>query len=165
MKQPGLRLPDVAQRVRGEVRQLANTVGHRQSPAYYDEGADDVCLAGCAPPPQTSEAERTWPWIKDTNNQSVLENFIKQFGDTPFGAMAKARLAELKRQQVAVARRLKHRQPAHPRLPMPSRAAPKPRLPPPTGTSSQPPIAKPATANPPHDPRRALHRSYKTHYS
>ena len=32
LKQPGLRLPDVAQRVRGEVRQLANTVGHRQSP-------------------------------------------------------------------------------------------------------------------------------------
>jgi hypothetical protein len=48
--------------------------------------------------PQVSEAERTWPWIKDTTNQSVLENFIKQFGDTPPGATAKARLEELKRQ-------------------------------------------------------------------
>ena len=102
LKQPGLRLPDVAQRVRGEVRQLANTVGHRQSPAYYDEGADDVCLAGCAP--QTSEAERAWPWVKNTTNQSVLENFIKQFGDTTFGERAKARLAELKKPQLAVAR-------------------------------------------------------------
>src|SRR5262245_42490544 len=31
LRQPGLRLPDVAQRVRGEVRQLPNTVDHRQS--------------------------------------------------------------------------------------------------------------------------------------
>jgi uncharacterized caspase-like protein len=47
IKEPGLRLPDLAQRVRSEVRKLAGTIGHRQSPAYYDEGADDVCLAGC----------------------------------------------------------------------------------------------------------------------
>jgi Caspase domain len=104
LKQPGLRLPDVAQRVRGEVRQLAGTVGHRQSPAYYDEGADDVCLAGCKPvQQQISEVERTWAWIKSTTDQAVLENFIKQFGDTPFGEDAKARLAELKKQQVALA--------------------------------------------------------------
>jgi formylglycine-generating enzyme required for sulfatase activity len=53
--------------------------------------------------PQTSEAERTWPWIKNTTDQSVLENFIKQFGDTTSGAEAKARLSELKKQQVAIA--------------------------------------------------------------
>jgi hypothetical protein len=54
-------------------------------------------------PPQVSEAERTWVWIKDTNNQSVLENFIKQFGDTPSSALARARLEELKKQQTAAA--------------------------------------------------------------
>jgi formylglycine-generating enzyme required for sulfatase activity len=103
LKQPGLRLPDVAQRVRGEVRQLANTIGHRQSPAYYDEGADDVCLAGCTPTqPQVSEAEQAWPWVKDTTDQSVLENFIKQFGNTRFGEEAKARLADLKKRQVVI---------------------------------------------------------------
>jgi formylglycine-generating enzyme required for sulfatase activity len=53
--------------------------------------------------PQVSEAERTWPWVKETASQAVLENFIKQFGDTPFGAMARARLEELKKQQLAVA--------------------------------------------------------------
>jgi formylglycine-generating enzyme required for sulfatase activity len=53
--------------------------------------------------PQQSEAERAWRWVKDSTNQSVLENFIKEFGDTPFGDEAKARLAELKRQQVAIA--------------------------------------------------------------
>ena len=50
-----------------------------------------------------SEAERAWRWVKDSTNQSVFENFIKEFGDTPFGDAAKARLAELKRQQVAIA--------------------------------------------------------------
>jgi hypothetical protein len=43
--------------------------------------------------PEISEAERTWAWIKNTTDQSVLENFIKQFGDTPFGDDAKAWLA------------------------------------------------------------------------
>ena len=52
---------------------------------------------------QVSEAERTWPWIKDTTSHAVLENFIKQFGDTPYGPTARARLEELKRQQVVVA--------------------------------------------------------------
>jgi hypothetical protein len=56
-------------------------------------------------PPQISEAERVWRWVKDTTNQPVLENFIKEFGDTPFGAMARARAEELKKQQVAVATR------------------------------------------------------------
>ena len=50
-----------------------------------------------------SEAERAWTWVKDTSNQAVLENFIKQFRDTKYGAMARLRLEELKKQQVAVA--------------------------------------------------------------
>jgi formylglycine-generating enzyme required for sulfatase activity len=120
LKQSGLRLPDMAQRVRREVRQSASAVGHQQNPAYYDQGGDEVCLAGCAP--QTSEAERTWAWLKNTTDQSVLENFIKQFGDTPFGAEAKARLAELKKQQVAVAVPPK----APPLAPSPALAAPPP---------------------------------------
>ena len=53
------------------------------------------------PAPISSEADRAWAWIKDTIDQSVLVNFIKQFGDTPSGALARARLEELKKQQVA----------------------------------------------------------------
>jgi hypothetical protein len=120
LKQPGLRLPDMAQRVRREVRQTASAVGHQQNPAYYDQGGDEVCLAGCAP--QTSEAERTWAWLKNTTDQSVLENFIKQFGDTPYGAEAKAHLAKLKKQQVAVAVPPK----APPLAPSPALATPPP---------------------------------------
>ena len=50
-----------------------------------------------------SEAERTWAVVKDTTNQSVLEAFARQFSDTVYGAMARAQLEELKKQQVAVA--------------------------------------------------------------
>jgi hypothetical protein len=41
--------------------------------------------------------------VKDTESHSVLENFIKEFGSTPFGAMASARLEELKWREVAAA--------------------------------------------------------------
>ena len=105
LKQPGLRLPDVAQHVRGEVRQLAGTVGHRQSSAYYDEGADDVCLAGCAAPQALlSEAAEAWSVSKDTTSIAALEAFITRYVWTgqpstrwknPFGdvvAMLRARM-------------------------------------------------------------------------
>jgi len=102
LKQPGLRLPDVAQRVRGEVRQLANTVSHRQNPAYYDEGADDVCLAGCAVTPASpiapapaSEAAEAWDRVKETTIVAVLEAFIARYRDTFYAELARARVKEL----------------------------------------------------------------------
>jgi len=49
-----------------------------------------------------TEAQRTWPWVKDTVSRELLEEFIKEFTGTPFGDMASARLEELKRQQVAM---------------------------------------------------------------
>lgn len=54
-----------------------------------------------SPEQRQDEAERTWSWIKDTTNHVVLENFIRQFGNTPFGTFARERLHELKRQQVS----------------------------------------------------------------
>jgi hypothetical protein len=90
--------------VRGEVRQLAGTVGHRQSPAYYDEGADDVCLAGCAPPVAVTpsqtvigEAERAWAAARDTTSVAVLEDFIARYKDSFYAGLARARIEELKR--------------------------------------------------------------------
>ena len=52
---------------------------------------------------QVSEASQTWAMVKDSANASVLEAFIRQFGDTVYGAMARARLEEVKKQQLAVA--------------------------------------------------------------
>jgi len=105
LKQPGLRLPDVAQRVRGEVRQLANTVSHRQNPAYYDEGADDVCLAGCAKPtpvPAVSEAAREWARV-DKASVVELETFVRRHGASPEADYARARIDNLKPQVAAAA--------------------------------------------------------------
>jgi formylglycine-generating enzyme required for sulfatase activity len=70
--------------------------------------------------PPVTEAEVAWRWAKDTTNQAVLENFIKQFNDTPFAAMARARLEELRKQQAAA--------PASPPAAKPS-PAPAPALP------------------------------------
>jgi formylglycine-generating enzyme required for sulfatase activity len=82
-----------------------------QEPYLGFNALGDVYLAGLPTDtpkpslfqPQASEAERTWAWIKNTTEQSVLEDFIKQFGDTPSGPLAKARLEELRKQQVAAA--------------------------------------------------------------
>jgi Caspase domain len=52
--------------------------------------------------PQGSEAERAWNSIKDTTNQSVLEAFARQFGETVYGAMAREKIGELKKQQVVM---------------------------------------------------------------
>jgi formylglycine-generating enzyme required for sulfatase activity len=48
-------------------------------------------------PAQVSEAERAWRWVKNTTDQSALENFITEFGDTPQAELAQARLDELRK--------------------------------------------------------------------
>jgi hypothetical protein len=54
--QPGLSLPDLAQEVRRQVRELAATVKHRQTPAYYDEVVGRFCLANCGGGSETKVA-------------------------------------------------------------------------------------------------------------
>jgi hypothetical protein len=103
---PGVEAVSMFRRVQVRVR---STIG--QEPWLGFSALGEVHFAGLnnvdppkpavtSAPTQVSEAERTWPWVKDTTNQTVLENFIKQFGETPFGARARARLEELKKQQV-----------------------------------------------------------------
>jgi formylglycine-generating enzyme required for sulfatase activity len=95
---PGLEAAQVFRRVRLRVREDTRQT---QSPEYLDKRDHDFHFA--TPLPRQSEAERTWPWVKDSTNPAVLENFIKQFGDTPFGGLARERLMDLKKQQIAVA--------------------------------------------------------------
>jgi hypothetical protein len=54
-------------------------------------------------PDRPSEAERAWSVTKDTTSQAVLQDFIRQFGTTIYGSMARARLDELKISRVGVA--------------------------------------------------------------
>ena len=55
------------------------------------------------PQPRIDPAGQAWIATQNTTSVSVLEDFIRQFGDTVYGSMARARLEELKRSQVATA--------------------------------------------------------------
>jgi uncharacterized caspase-like protein len=55
-------------------------------------------LKGRPEPPGPSEAERAWALTQNTTSQAVLEDFIRQFGATPYGSLARARLDEMKKQ-------------------------------------------------------------------
>ena len=59
-----------------------------------------------------SEAAQAWAVAERSTDPAVLEAFIKHYGDTFYGAMARSRLAELKKQQVAVAAPPKASRPA-----------------------------------------------------
>ena len=58
-----------------------------------------------APPPQPdrSDLERAWAFIKETDDPATLEAFIRQFGDSVYAPMARARLEELRKKQVVIA--------------------------------------------------------------
>jgi uncharacterized caspase-like protein len=65
-------------------------------------------------------AAQAWAATRDTTSQAVLEDFIRQFGNTVYGSMARARLEELKNIQVAAVAPPVH---AAPPPPPPSSAA------------------------------------------
>ena len=53
------RITDIARDVRREVRELAASVAHVQTPAYYDEVVGDFCPAGCEAKAAAAPAEAT----------------------------------------------------------------------------------------------------------
>jgi uncharacterized caspase-like protein len=106
---PGLDVKDLFYRVGREV--IASTRGGQRpeiSVSFYDDYAlvPGGSAAAVKPPivsPPQDPAERAWAVTKDTTSLAVLEEFIRQFGATLYGSMARARLEELKKSQVAVA--------------------------------------------------------------
>lgn len=50
-------------------------------------------------PPPTDPAEEAWLASKDTTSIGVLEAFIAKFGSSFYAELARARLAELKKQK------------------------------------------------------------------
>ena len=55
------------------------------------------------PAPPVDATAQAWVLTRDTTSVAVIEDFIRQFGDSVYGAMARARLEELKKSQVATA--------------------------------------------------------------
>jgi hypothetical protein len=54
-----------------------------------------------AAPTAADEAARAWSVTQNTTSIAVMEDFIRQFGGTAYGSMARARLAEMKKSQSA----------------------------------------------------------------
>lgn len=150
LKEPGLEITDLAKRLRGGVEALALTVRHEQRPAFYHELSGDFFLVpkADAPPaivaasaPGMTEASVAWGATKDTTSPAVLDVFIKQFGNTVYASMARARLEELKRTQVATA--------VPPSSPAKAPVSPTPVAPGPAPADAKPPTAAaPAVAVP-----------------
>jgi uncharacterized caspase-like protein len=74
-----------------------------QLPELYLSLIGDFYLRGrpepqISEPPGPSEAERAWAVTQNTTSIAVLEDFIRQFGTTPYGSLARARLDEMKNQ-------------------------------------------------------------------
>ena len=107
LKEPGIEITDVALRIRSEVTELARTVGHDQSPAFYHELSGKFYLTEPRATPAVAEAARTpggtsdaahaWTALGDTNNVALLESFTKRYGDTIYGDLARTRIDEIKR--------------------------------------------------------------------
>ena len=114
IKRPGLDLFQTFNEVGLTVKRL--TAGTQQpwvssspiSGRFYFAGASaPPSLPAASPTGETAhsdrQAERAWGVTKDTTSIAVLQDFIRQFGGTPYGSMARARLEELKRSQQAPA--------------------------------------------------------------
>jgi uncharacterized caspase-like protein len=109
---PGLDLRIAFGRVRDEVLKVTR---NRQEPFVYGSlGGGNVSIVDASAPsgpetmspalaPTTSidRAAQAWAATKDTTSVAILEDFIKHFGSTVYGSMARARLAELNKSRVA----------------------------------------------------------------
>ncbi len=99
----------------GRVRdQVLKITKNKQEPFVYGSlGGETISIAGGSEGttlnsvmksgPLLDRAGQVWLATKDTMSAAVLEEFIRQFGNTPYGSMARARLDEVKKSKLAVA--------------------------------------------------------------
>jgi Caspase domain len=97
------------------MQKMTDLTNNRQTPRYgklnaygYDRG-DFVFQVGppevpATPPAATqapSETEQAWAATRNTTSRAVLEDFIKRYGGSSYGTLARSRLEELEKSQVA----------------------------------------------------------------
>jgi len=111
---PGLDLRIAFGRVRDEV---LKTTKNQQEPFVYGSlgganvsiveasAAADAGLAARSPSPAmpVDPAAQAWSVIQNTTSVAVLDSYIEQYGNSPYGHMARARRDELKKSQIATA--------------------------------------------------------------
>lgn len=125
---PGLDLRIAFGRVRDEVLKVTK---NKQEPFLYGSlGGSNVSIVDVpsvsgggtsqqaqAPVIAIDPAAQAWAAAKDTTNPAVLEAFVRRFGDTFYGDMARARLEELKKTQITAAPTTPSTQPVSPQSP------------------------------------------------
>jgi len=70
--------------------------GQKIAAAIPDASSSRAAPPANAAAPSSSEVAEAWRATSGTTNAAVLESFIRRFGDTIYGDLAKARLLELK---------------------------------------------------------------------
>jgi formylglycine-generating enzyme required for sulfatase activity len=110
LKRPGLEVGRMARLLRQQVKKLASSIKHAQTPAVYNEVTGDFYLTapkqtpiagnggGLGPVkvrPPLSAAAQEWQAIQNTRSKAVLKAFIKSYPRSVFAKYARARLKEL----------------------------------------------------------------------
>jgi uncharacterized caspase-like protein len=105
LAEPGLTHVDLAKRVQASVDKLAASIGHQQQPAYYDQIVGEFVLNTAPKAPDAnaalSEAAAAWSKIEGSEDVAALRAFVDKYGTSPFGELARQRLARLETPVVA----------------------------------------------------------------
>ncbi|MCH2095518.1 MAG: caspase family protein, partial [Rhodobacteraceae bacterium] len=88
---PGVYLHEAVLNARVRTTEQAKSIGHRQTPAYYDQTVQRVCLAGdCSVTPVLGQCDALW----DTADKSAAcygyEAYMSECADHIFGSVARA---------------------------------------------------------------------------
>jgi tetratricopeptide (TPR) repeat protein len=101
---PGMSISEIARSVRVDVAALATSVGHEQSPAYYDELTEDFILV---PPLAAGQVEAKPVNVADSREAEAFDRarsmatvgawnaFLKNYPEGVFADLARAALADL----------------------------------------------------------------------
>jgi hypothetical protein len=80
-----------------------NALGYDRGDFVFQGGKPDVPATAAVTTPQpTIDAAQAWAAAQGTASQVVLEDFIKRYGDSFYGTLARSRLEELKKSQAAI---------------------------------------------------------------
>ncbi|TVR09537.1 MAG: hypothetical protein EA385_06830 [Salinarimonadaceae bacterium] len=109
--EPGLPVQGMVRRVRQQVREMAQSVGHIQFPAYYDQLTDDYLIVPASLPgvgdavpgvdrpvavDHCTSARADWVVLRDTDSVSALQNYAEAHAQCPiFANLARERLADI----------------------------------------------------------------------
>ncbi|OQW55274.1 MAG: hypothetical protein A4S14_13110 [Proteobacteria bacterium SG_bin9] len=103
METPGLEITFMFRNVRDEV--MAATKREQQPFVYGSLSREQIFLkpgaGGAVSPSATSPgqgAAQAWEAVKDSNSIPALESFVRYFGDTFYGDLARGRITDLKKQ-------------------------------------------------------------------